>query len=278
MKLNLPKPYLSKSQISLWRNSKNEYKKRYFLGEAGFTTKEMKFGTSFEANLMQTQTKISAKFRDFELMGILDFFSAENQLVRDDKTGKKAWDNERAEASEDRKFYSLLVREKFGFIPKFQLSYYETAEKDGEIYYTGTKKSFEFSPMEEAELDAYAEEVQNIAEEISEAMNEWANEEDNTNKLNQNLFTEFFAKNSELESLKEAVNKLKKLIEEDLEKNKVKNYSTEFGSFYFMERKKWSYSESIQKQEQLLKKQKKDEEKNGTAECVISTSLTFRGK
>ncbi len=271
MKIILPKTHLSKSQKYLWENSKSQYRKRYYENQKLFVTKEMNFGTEFEANLLQTQTEIKVDCDGVTLFGIMDFFSEGKKEVRDDKTGKKEWTQERVENSEDLKFYSLAVYLKYGWIPKFKLDWYETAEENGEIVYTGRKESFG-AQMTKEEVLAYKEEILAVAKEISEDYIRW--QEQSKEKVNTSLFDQYSDLLQQKADLDEKISETKALISEDLKMNGVRDFKTENISCYYQSgRKKWTYSKKLTEQEKALKEAKKTEEKDGTATCTSGEEI-----
>lgn len=71
---------------------------------------------------------------------------------------------------------------------------------------------------------------------------------------------------------------LKVQIVDEMDKEAVDKIESDFGVFYFTERKAWSYSEVIKEKETELKQIQKDEQASGVAEATVSRSLTFRPK
>ncbi len=267
----LPRSHFSKSQKYLWESSKAQYRKRYYENQKLFVTKEMNFGTEFEANLLQTQTEIKVDCEGVTLFGIMDFFSEKNKEVRDDKTGKKPWTQDRVGQSEDLKFYSLAVYLKYGFIPKFKLDWYETAEKEGSIVYTGRKESFE-AQMTEEEVLEYKVELLATAKAIAEDYAEWkAQKKENIDTTIFNEYQDLLIQKEEIEANLKAV---KKTIEKELSDNGVKDFQTDrFTCFYQSGRKTWKYPEALVEQADKLKADQKKAQKDGTATCVQGAEI-----
>lgn len=58
--------------------------------------------------------------------------------------------------------------------------------------------------------------------------------------------------------------------------NGLEKAESEFGTFYFVTRKKWTYSPEVKAKESEVKALKKAEEENGKAKSEETSSLCFR--
>ena len=267
---NLPKPYLSKSQIASWTKSREEYKRTYFLGEKRAPTAEMRFGSAAEREETQTQTEIKADLNGLQLFGIMDAFSENLQIVRDDKTGKVAWDEKRLLESWDFKFYSVAVFQKYGFIPNFEIFWEETAGKGNQIVFTGHCETFS-ARATEAEIAEFSAEIIRIAGEISAAFTEFQKSGSVSDS------------NEQVEFLAEKISNAKKMLAESeaelksvCESEQIEKYKSDLITIYPTTRKKWEYPESVVSAEAEAKRLKKAAESDGTATFTESTSLTFK--
>jgi conjugal transfer/entry exclusion protein len=92
---------------------------------------------------------------------------------------------------------------------------------------------------------------------------------------------ELFIKYAEIENqIKELENQKSALKEKVAEEMTLKSWDevkSDFGTFYFISRKTWTYPKNILDIEKQLKDEKKTTEINGTATFKESKSLGFRG-
>lgn len=158
--MNLPKGYLSWSQLDLWEKNKQKYIEQYFEGKKGFENKEMRFGKFFaecvEAQksddpLVSHLIKILPKrsHSEAELNVNIDeiplkmvFDSADKVGFDEYKTGKVPWTRERADSHGQLDFYALGFFKEFGFIPEIALHWLPTADSEAGICFTGEVHSF----------------------------------------------------------------------------------------------------------------------------------------
>lgn len=130
-KILLPKPYLSYSARELWLRSKDQYRKRYYLGEEGPASPEMLFGKRIAKLLEEhpndplvahiprytvAEYKIETEIDGVPTLAFLDSFEPDTLQFLDHKTsrktsaGKDPWDRVRVAAHEQLPFYSMLVK------------------------------------------------------------------------------------------------------------------------------------------------------------------------
>lgn len=116
-----PKRPLSWSAISSFEYNPEEWYKRYILGEKGVDTREMEFGKLI-ADSFQTdkplvpvilykivELPLSVVFNGMPLVGYIDTYDPKTHNFREFKTGKKEWDQKRANEHGQLKMYALLL-------------------------------------------------------------------------------------------------------------------------------------------------------------------------
>lgn len=153
---NLPRPYLSYSAYALWNSSKNGFRKRYYLNEKPFETRETLFGKATDLHLdsggkiegvidySHPQHKIEVTYKGLNLLGYLDSFNEEDFRILERKTGhrcpkgKVPWDKVKVRKHKQLVFYSTLVELKYGKVhPEVILQWLETEFKDKCIEFDG---------------------------------------------------------------------------------------------------------------------------------------------
>lgn len=195
--LNLPRKYLSYSQMDLWQKNKSAYRERYYLNGPSFENKETIFGKQ-TAKLLEDGTthpilskvprykfmeyKIQVKVLGVPFMGVPDTFSLIKKGFREYKTGKNPWTDVMVHKHNQLVIYSLLTKIKFKKVdPWCELIWIQTRwgtskrEFDGhtlegrtnEIEFTGKIQIFK-RRIAEWERRAMAKKIRSIAEEISE--------------------------------------------------------------------------------------------------------------
>lgn len=94
--------------------------------------------------------------------------------------------------------------------------------------------------------------------------------------------TEPFKKIAELtlvkKSIEEQIDAFRKEAEAEMVASGTDKVESDYGSFFFSERKKWEYTDAVTEIEGKLKKLKKTEEDSGKATFELSKVLTFRLK
>ena len=94
--------------------------------------------------------------------------------------------------------------------------------------------------------------------------------------MKKELFEELASLMTERAKLDERIESVRNQVSAEMEQNEVDKVESDYGNFYFVVRKKWTYCEAIQTAEEKLKAAKKKAEESGTATCEESKSLTFR--
>ncbi len=205
MEINLPKKYLSYSQMTLWRQSKDGYRKRYYENGPSFENKETIFGKN-TAKMLEDgvahpvlsrvprykymEYKITVPVLGVPFMGVLDTFSLQKKGFKEYKTGKEPWNAVRVAKHEQLVIYSLLIKLKHKKVdPYCELVWIGTqwgrskTEFDGHVL-EGQTQVIEFTGkieifkrrISEWERKRMAQNIRSIAEEISADYTKWQNE------------------------------------------------------------------------------------------------------
>ena len=171
--IQLPRDYISYSQISLWQSDPIRYKQIYFdqRDELKFQSNALDYGkriaTSLEtgtntedvltdsATLMLTKydtadkeirTMMKTKDGWINIVGRQDTLNSVTKDFREFKTGKVPWTQKRAEQHLQLKFYAMVIYLAYGVIVKNTfLDWIETEETSEGLKPTGHIETFEVS-------------------------------------------------------------------------------------------------------------------------------------
>ncbi len=207
--LQLPRGYLSQSQVALWLRNPEQYKKLYFDGrdELRFTNPGMNYG-KLVADALEHQTEtgdlltdaamlLLPKYdiRDEEFRAEMktdagwvvvlakpDFMNSETKDLIEIKTGRVAWTQEKADKHLQLKWYATAVYLKYdSVIPKVKLAWVETSQDtEGVVSPTGRIESFDVDIKLRDILDTMAL-ISKVAKEIQVA---WSAHETNPEFVN----------------------------------------------------------------------------------------------
>lgn len=161
--MKTPRPYLSWVQMNLWERDPQRYIRQYIYGEESPANKYMELGKRLAERIetgaetkdellervviflpteKEKEFEIYADIKGIPLFGKLDSFNPETKVVREIKTGKK-WTQSAVDKADQLTFYSVLVFQKYGELPKrIFLDWVETIEDD-ELRFTGKVETFE---------------------------------------------------------------------------------------------------------------------------------------
>jgi len=166
------------------------YKREYFENEEKLDTKYLRFGKG-AAQAREGREVKEGEFPEYEIMAyikgvpvlsFLDFYDSNNHIFEEDKTGKVPWTQTKVQKHEQLPFYATMLRAKTGKMPESCiLNWFETREQEGagfqnEIEFTGVVKSFK-REFDERECDRIEELILKVAEEISEAYQNYIREQ-----------------------------------------------------------------------------------------------------
>lgn len=200
MQFNLPKPYLSYSAWTLWKNNKNEFRARYYEGKPGIETVETVFGKKIARQLEEDESIPGSETRielevipGLMLLSYLDEFDEATLSITEHKTGhrnkdgKVPWDMVKVHKHKQLDWYSMMVKKKYGKVNnKVRLVWHETRFKtktvefaghtltsdSRELELTGEKKEF-IRTITEAERQKIEKDIISAALEISKDYEEY---------------------------------------------------------------------------------------------------------
>lgn len=202
---NLPKGYLSYSAYDLWKKSKEQYRKRYYMNEKQFDTAETLFGKATDTHLDEggtidgvinfnnPQYSVEVEYKGLKLLSRLDDFNADTLQILERKTGhknlqgKSPWDIVKVRKHQQLLFYSTVIELKHGKVhPIVILQWLETEFKDktiefdghtlragkGKLELTGNIQTFKRT-IHKWERQRFLKELLKVAEEIHNDFTEW---------------------------------------------------------------------------------------------------------
>ncbi len=162
-----PRPYLSWSSYSLWKRSRREWARKYLLGEKGYTTPAMLFGSKFalardgkdkiEDELIKSIVTFLPQYPHTEhemtatvkvggkpvvLYGKFDGCDLRKHVVADDKTCRTMWTQGQVHSNKQLTWYAYIYYINKKVIPKLELNCVETAVDRGQVVATGNIKTF----------------------------------------------------------------------------------------------------------------------------------------
>ncbi len=110
------------SQISSWQYDPEQWYENYYLGNREEPNKEMLFGSMVDEKIQNDPTFIptlerypiqqytmAVMYNGIRLNGTADHFDRKGRRLKDDKTGKKKWDQKRADETGQLTMYLLLL-------------------------------------------------------------------------------------------------------------------------------------------------------------------------
>lgn len=179
MKYNLPKKYLSWSQMECFEKSRTEYTKKYIIGSTFEGSIEMDFGKRFATavenddkvflkpiyeNLIRydkCEEYIEAIFDGVKILGYKD--TSQNGGFREYKTGKTKWTQNKVDKHGQLYMYSLIDTLNGHTIPLVHLDWFETKN----VYVRSTPVDVELTGrVETFELVLAQEDIENFKERV----------------------------------------------------------------------------------------------------------------
>lgn len=154
MKYNLPRAYLSYSQLRLWLDNKNTYRDRYYLNKPPFTSIFTIFGQTFAKRLENNDPTLShiPKYSKPEydikcvidgvpIRGFIDSYDPEKKAFLEYKTSiTDMWNEESVKKHLQLDFYSFIIKELYGSVQEeCSLIWIGTQWKNNFVYYKGHK-------------------------------------------------------------------------------------------------------------------------------------------
>lgn len=157
--LNLPKKYLSYSQLNLWLKNKDNYRAKYYRGEPSHENPEMIFGKKIakiledpkEHPILSTVPRYSISEHGIKtvvdevpVLGYIDSFDPETKAFIEYKSGhlnskgESPWNKVNVRKHEQLPFYSLLIEVTEGTVDRnCQLIWLETKFKSKTMEFDG---------------------------------------------------------------------------------------------------------------------------------------------
>ncbi len=168
--IQLPKGYLSCSQITLWQSDPKRYKEIYFDGrdefrisnpgmeygkvvatalEAGVETDDlltdtaMSLLTKYDIADKEITTSFKTKDGEISVLGRPDTLNSKTYAFREYKTGKIKWTQSKAQNHFQLKFYAMLIYLKYGTVlHETHLDWIQTEKTSDGIKPTGHVETF----------------------------------------------------------------------------------------------------------------------------------------
>lgn len=149
--LPLPKRYLSYSQMKLWLDNKEAYRRRYYDGVEEPKSPELMFGSEMAKGLEDgtiavpglvrypvAEWRYSGDIGGVPFAAYLDTFWPDRHKFREYKTGKVAWTQKKVEEHMQLDVYSLVVQEATGDVDdECHLDWIVTRNKAGTMMFDG---------------------------------------------------------------------------------------------------------------------------------------------
>lgn len=157
MKYNLPKPYLSYSQINLWLKNKNQYRERYYQNKKSPETIETIYGKAIAKILedpieiaknptlslvpryAEPEFEIKIEVDGIPVLGFLDSYNPDTHSFYEYKTSHlNTWNDVSVSRHLQLPFYNFLIKEAHGKVDRVcHLIWIETRFKKQKIEYDG---------------------------------------------------------------------------------------------------------------------------------------------
>ena len=294
--MEIPRDYISYSQIRTFRKSPQEYYKRYVLGQDMYESKWLKYGKRFSEAVedggsddeiidamvkevtVYEGTEVEAKAEtdkiDLPLFGYKD--TAKDGAFREYKTGTKEWTQERVNNHEQLLMYALIDYLNTGEVPTVHLDWLPVEEHgDGSVSFTGELYTFERDISEE-EVLAYIDEVKDVINAIR------AYEPDDEVDLIElepekaGLFNQYMQLDKEIDQLEEKQDEVKEKVKQYMMDEAIQKVSADDGTFYQQTYKSYDYPEEVQEIKETLNEKRKQARENGEVDVSETTSISFR--
>lgn len=199
-KLNLPRGYISPSQLSLWKSDKARYRERYYEGKDGYVNDAMRFGSKL-ANRVETGEETDdpliellvtgGKLTLYEkrehpltwytpngvkVFGKLDTSNDDYKRFREFKTGTTPWTQRKANAHPQTRIYIAGIYSNLGIFAKAHLDWIPTEKREDGTITLADREILSF-PIEVGISEIYEtyRELEKAAQEIAEDYTNYQN-------------------------------------------------------------------------------------------------------
>ena len=208
--MKLPKPYLSYSQYSLFKQNKQQYINRYFLGKPQYDTRELIFGKRISTILAEgvpagkeyeildklpkgthSEYRIETSISGVPILAFFDSFTPDTKELFEYKTGRIPWTQDRVNNHIQLEFYCAAIRADSGtYNPDVTLAWLQTElcptttvfpdgltyqtinEKQHAIALTGELEVFHRT-ISAQEIEAIERDILAVAQEINKLYEEY---------------------------------------------------------------------------------------------------------
>ena len=162
MNINLPKQYISISQVNLWLQDSKKYIDRYFLELPEEPSIYMDFGKQFATDCeafikdgqlnetfptfyldkmqpfigKESEKEIGLSINGIQVRGFIDVYDKDNNTVIDFKTSGKQWTQETLQSSLQMRTYALAMYTNGAEIPTSQINWLETKVVNNALQFT----------------------------------------------------------------------------------------------------------------------------------------------
>lgn len=100
--------------------------------------------------------------------------------------------------------------------------------------------------------------------------------EENNTTLDKSIFKKYADIKQEIKRLTEEAKEIETSVASEMESVKADKVQSDFGTFYFTTRKKWTYPEYVNEAENTYKEVKKKAEETGEAKFEEIKNLSYR--
>ena len=257
------KPHISPSALDNWVNSRSQFIRSYFAGVKTPETASMRTGKQIhaliEGGLLEAKNKFSQNEEtleclagEYKVVGIPDSFGSDedgNAVFVDYKTGKENnWDANKLASDLKMKTTAWLIWHNVAHPSKVvgHIEYIPTQwnEATREIEPTGGESIVAASiTYTSEELEAFTAVILKIIAEVNEEYPKWlASSADFVSKED---VAEYARLNTQVVELEVKMDEIKERIAGQLDFGGVRTTDTEFGTFYFTERKTFDYPKTL---------------------------------
>ena len=257
------KPHISPSALDNWVNSRSQFIRSYFAGIKTPETASMKTGKQIhaliEGGLLEVKNKFSQNEEtldflvgEYKVLGIPDSFGSDEDgtiMFVDYKTGKEnTWDNNKLASDLKMKTTAWLIFKNAGSPSKVvgHIEYIPTRwnEATREIEPTGGESVVSASITYTAEeLEAFTAVILKTIAEVNEEYPKWL--ESSADFVNKDDVSEYARLNAQVVELEVKMDEIKDRIAGQLDFGGARTAETEFGTFYFTERKTFDYPKTL---------------------------------
>jgi len=259
------KPHISPSALDNWVNSRSQFIRSYFAGVKTPETASMKTGKQIhaliEGGLLEVKNKFSHNEEtleffatEYKVLGIPDSFGVgedeETVMFVDYKTGKENnWDANKLASDLKMKTTAWLVWSFYARTPPSITGYIEYIptrwnEATREIEPTGEESVVSASITYTAEeLEAFTNVILAVIAEVNEEYPKWL--ESSADFVNKEDVSEYARLNAQVAELEVKMDEIKERIAGQLDFGGARTAETEFGTFYFTERKTYDYPQDL---------------------------------